>query len=89
MCTRNSPLNHVFHFLRSLAEYIALSSRTTLILRKQDDILSALDVIETGVRIFGYSHDHCIKNLDYSNRLHSFIVQPDDSHLLTEKSELL
>lgn len=61
-----------------------------LILRKQyENILSALEVIETGVRISGNLFNHSTKDLEYSNRLHSFIVQPDDSHSLPEKSELL
>jgi hypothetical protein len=60
-----------------------------LILRKEDDnIRSALEVIEMGVRISDNLFNHSTKDLDYSNRLHSFIVQPDDSHSLREKSEL-
>jgi hypothetical protein len=61
-----------------------------LILRKEYNIIrSALEVIETGVRVSGNPFNHSTKDLDYSNRLHSIMVQPDDSHSLREKSELL
>lgn len=61
-----------------------------LILRKEyDNICSALEVIGTGVRISGNPFNHITKDLAYSNRLPSFIVQPDDSHSLRGKSELL
>ncbi|MGH9989669.1 MAG: hypothetical protein ACREAS_04450, partial [Nitrososphaera sp.] len=46
-----------------------------LMLRRKYNIYSALDMIETWISISGYSYTHNTDDLDYSNRLHSFIVQ--------------
>lgn len=63
--------------IRSLAKNLTLSSNKNflLMLRKKLDILSALDLIETWIRISGYAYNHSVKDLDYSSRLHSFIIQ--------------
>ena len=63
--------------LKSLARYIALSSNKDLLLmlRKKYNIYSALDMIETWISISGYSYNHDTEDLDYSNGVHSFIVQ--------------
>jgi predicted DNA-binding ribbon-helix-helix protein len=61
----------------SLAKHVALSSNKdfVLMLRRKYNIYSALDMIEGWVRASGYSYSHNLEDLDYSNRLHSFIIQ--------------
>jgi predicted DNA-binding ribbon-helix-helix protein len=61
----------------SLAKHVALSSNKNflLMLRRKYNIHSALDMIETWISTSGYSYNHNLEDLDYSNRLHSFIVQ--------------
>jgi predicted DNA-binding ribbon-helix-helix protein len=63
--------------IKSLAKHVASSSNKDflLMLRRKYNIYSALDMIETWISISGYSYTHNIEDLDYSNRLHSFIVQ--------------
>jgi predicted HicB family RNase H-like nuclease len=63
--------------IKSLAKHVASSSNKDflLMLRRKYNIYSALDMIETWISISGYSYTHDIEDLDYSNRLHSFIVQ--------------
>jgi predicted DNA-binding ribbon-helix-helix protein len=63
--------------IRSLARYVALSSDKDflLMLRRNYNIHSALDMFETWISISGYPYNHHVEDLDYSNRLHSFIVQ--------------
>jgi predicted DNA-binding ribbon-helix-helix protein len=63
--------------IRSLARHVALSSDKDflLMLRRNYNIHSALDMFETWISISGYSYTHHMEDLDYSNRLHSFIVQ--------------
>ena len=63
--------------IKLLASQVAFSSNKDflLMLRRKYNIYSALDMIETWISISGYSYTHNIEDLDYSNRLHSFIVQ--------------
>jgi predicted DNA-binding ribbon-helix-helix protein len=63
--------------IKLLARYIALSSNKDflLMLRRKYNIYTALDMIETWISISGYSYTHNTDDLDYSDRLHSFIVQ--------------
>jgi hypothetical protein len=63
--------------IKLLARYIALSTNKDflLMLRRRYNIFSALDMIETWLSISGYSYNHNTEDLDYSNRLHSFVVQ--------------
>jgi hypothetical protein len=63
--------------IKSLAKHVALSSNKDfiLMLRRKYNIHSALDMIETWISASGYSYTHNLEDLDYSNRLHSFIVQ--------------
>ena len=63
--------------IRSLARHVALSSNRDflLMLRRKNNIHSALDMFETWISISGYSYTHNMEDLDYSNRLHSFFVQ--------------
>jgi hypothetical protein len=63
--------------IKLLAKYVALSSNKDflLMLRRKYNIHSALDMIETWVNASGYSYSHNTEELDYSNKLHSFIVQ--------------
>jgi predicted DNA-binding ribbon-helix-helix protein len=63
--------------IKLLAKYVAFSSNKDflLMLRRKYNIHSALDMIETWVNASGYSYSHNTEDLDYSNRLHSFIVQ--------------
>jgi hypothetical protein len=55
------------------------------ILQQQHDTESPILFFKSILRHFWLSFNHSTKDLDYSNRLHSFIVQPDDSHSLPEK----
>src|ERR671923_717220 len=63
--------------IKSLGRHVALSSNKDflLMLRRKYNIHSALDMIETWISISGYSYNHNMEDLDYSSRLHSFIVQ--------------
>jgi predicted DNA-binding ribbon-helix-helix protein len=63
--------------IKTLAKYVAFSSNKDflLMLRRKYNIHSALDMIETWVSASGYPYSHNTEDLDYSNRLHSFIVQ--------------
>jgi predicted DNA-binding ribbon-helix-helix protein len=65
--------------IRLIARYVAESSNKDfiLMLRRKYNIHSALDVIETWVRISGYSYTHNIEVLDYSNRAHTFLIHHD------------
>jgi predicted DNA-binding ribbon-helix-helix protein len=65
--------------IRLIARYVAESSNKDfiLMLRMKYNIHSALDVIETWVRISGYSYTHNIEDLDYSNRAHTFLIHHD------------
>lgn len=65
--------------IKSLASYVARSSNKDfiLMLRGKYNIHSALDIIETWIRISGYSYTHNIENLDYSNRAHTFVIHHD------------
>jgi predicted DNA-binding ribbon-helix-helix protein len=65
--------------IKSLASYVARSSNKDfiLMLRGKYNIHSALDIVETWVRISGYSYTHNIENLDYSNRAHRFVIHHD------------
>ena len=63
--------------IKLLASHVAFCSNKDflLMLRRKYNIYSALDMIETWISISGYSYTHNTDDLDYSNRLHSFIVQ--------------
>jgi predicted DNA-binding ribbon-helix-helix protein len=63
--------------IKSLARHVALSSNKDfiLMLRSKYDIYSALDIIETWIRISGYSYSHNTRRLNYSDMLHYFILQ--------------
>jgi len=63
--------------IKLLARYVALSSNKDfiLMLRSKYNIHSALDIIETWIRISGYSYTHNIRRLNYTNMLHYFILQ--------------
>jgi predicted DNA-binding ribbon-helix-helix protein len=63
--------------IKSLARQIAFCSNKDflLMLRRKYNIYSALDMIETWISISGYSYNHNLEDLNYSNRVHSFIVQ--------------
>ena len=63
--------------IKLLASHVASCSNKDflLMLRRKYNIYSALDMIETWISISGYSYTHNTDDLDYSNRLHSFIVQ--------------
>jgi hypothetical protein len=64
--------------IKSLARHVAKSSNKDfiLMLRREYNIHSALDIIETWVRTSGYSYTHNVKELDYSSiMLHIFIIQ--------------
>jgi predicted DNA-binding ribbon-helix-helix protein len=63
--------------IKLLAKYVAFSSNKDflLMLRRKYNIHSALDMIETWVSASGYSYSHNTDDLDYSKRLHTFIVQ--------------
>jgi hypothetical protein len=65
--------------IRLLARYVAESSNKDfiLMLRRKYNIHSALDVIDTWVRISGYSYTHNIEDLDYSIRSHRFVIHHD------------
>ena len=61
--------------IKLLASHVAFCSNKDflLMLRRKYNIYSALDMIETWISISGYSYTHNVEDLDYSNRLHSFI----------------
>jgi hypothetical protein len=63
--------------IKLLASHVAFCSNKDflLMLRRKYNIYSALDMIETWISISGYSYTHNVEDLDYSNRLHSFIIQ--------------
>jgi predicted DNA-binding ribbon-helix-helix protein len=63
--------------IKSIAKHVALSSNKDflLILRRKYNIHSTLDMIETWIGISGYLYTHNTEDLNYSNRLHSFIIQ--------------
>ena len=63
--------------IKLLARNVAHSSNKdfVLMLRRRYNIHSALDMIEGWIHASGYSYNHNLEDLDYSNRLHSFIVQ--------------
>jgi predicted DNA binding CopG/RHH family protein len=63
--------------VKSLAKHVALSSNKDFIrmLRRKYNIHSALDMIETWIRVSGYQYTHNLEDLDYSNKIYSFIVQ--------------
>jgi predicted DNA-binding ribbon-helix-helix protein len=63
--------------IKSLAKHVAVSSNKDffLMLRRKYNIHSVLDMIETWISMSGYSYSHNMEDLDYSNRLHFFIVQ--------------
>jgi predicted DNA-binding ribbon-helix-helix protein len=63
--------------IKSLARHVAISSNKDfiLMLRRKYNIHSALDIIETWIRISGYSYTHNVRRLNYSNMLHHFIIQ--------------
>jgi predicted DNA-binding ribbon-helix-helix protein len=63
--------------IKLLAKHVAVSSNKDflLMLRRKYNIHSALDMIETWISISGYTYSHNMEDLDYSNRLHFFIVQ--------------
>jgi predicted DNA-binding ribbon-helix-helix protein len=65
--------------IKSLARHISKTSNKDfiLMLRRKYNIHSALDVIETWVRISGYSYTHNTEDLDYSRRLHTLIIHHD------------
>jgi hypothetical protein len=44
-------------------------------LRRKYNIHSALDMIETWLRVSGYPYTRNLEDLDYSSKLYSFIVQ--------------
>lgn len=62
--------------IESLARYVAKSTNRDfiLMLRRKYNIHSALDIIETWIRITGYSYTHNIEDLNYSNRAHIFVI---------------
>ena len=63
--------------IKSLAQHVALSSNKDfiLMLRRKYNIHSALDMIETWIHVSGYPYTRNLEDLDYSNKLYSFIVQ--------------
>jgi hypothetical protein len=63
--------------MKSLAEHIAKISNKDfiLMLRRQYNIHSVLDSIETWVRISGYPYTHNTKDLDYDSMSHLFVIQ--------------
>lgn len=63
--------------IKSLAKHVALSSNKDfiLMLRRKYNIHSVLDMIETWIHVSGYPYTHNLEDLDYSNKLYSFIVQ--------------
>jgi hypothetical protein len=62
--------------IKSLARYVAKSTNRDfiLMLRRKCNIHSALDIIETWIRITGYSYTHNTEDLNYSKRMHMFVV---------------
>ncbi len=62
--------------IKSIAKHVALSSNRDflLMLRRKYNIHSTLDMIETWIGISGYLYTHSTEDLNYSNRLHSFII---------------
>jgi predicted HicB family RNase H-like nuclease len=63
--------------IKSLAQHVALYSNKDfiLMLRRKYNIHSALDMIETWLRVSGYPYTRNLEDLDYSSKLYSFIVQ--------------
>jgi predicted DNA-binding ribbon-helix-helix protein len=63
--------------IKSIARHVALSSNKDfiLMLRSKYNIYSALDIIETWIRISGYSYSHNRRRLNFSDMLHYFILQ--------------
>jgi predicted HicB family RNase H-like nuclease len=63
--------------IESLAKHVPLSSNKDfiLMLRRKYNIHSALDLIETWIRVSGYPYTHNLEYLDYSHKLYSFILQ--------------
>lgn len=63
--------------IKSIARHVALSSNKDfiLMLRRKYNIHSTLDMIETWIGISGYLYTHNTEDLNYSNSLHSFIIQ--------------
>lgn len=70
---------HTDEEIRNLARYIANTSNKdfVLLLRSKYNIHSALDVIETWIKISGYPHTHNIDERGYSHAVHSFVIQHD------------
>jgi predicted DNA-binding ribbon-helix-helix protein len=61
--------------IKSIAKYVALSSKDFLLVLESDyNTRSALVMIETWMSISGFSYTHDTKDLDYSHRLHAFIL---------------
>ena len=61
--------------IKELARHVAVSSKDfILMLEANYNIHSALDMVETWMSTSGLSYTHNTKDLDYSNRLHSFIL---------------
>ena len=62
--------------IRSLAGYVAKNSNKDfiLMLRRKYNIHSVLSIIDTWIRISGYSYNHNIEDIDYSNRVHMFVI---------------
>ena len=62
--------------IKSLAKYVAKSTNRDfiLMLRRKYNIQSALDIIDTWIRVTGYSYTHNIEDLNYSNQAHRFVV---------------
>jgi predicted DNA-binding ribbon-helix-helix protein len=71
--------SHTDEEIRDLARYIASTSNKdfVLLLRNRYNIHSALDVIETWVKISGYPHTHNVNERGYSHVVHSFVIQHD------------
>ena len=71
--------------ISSIVEYIAKTSNKDFImmLRNQYNIESALDLIETWIRISGYPYRHEVDNINtnnnnsYTTTVHSYIIQHD------------
>ena len=61
--------------IRSIAKHVSLYSKDfILMLESNYNTRSALDMIDTWMSISGFSYTHDTKDLDYSNRLHAFIL---------------
>lgn len=70
---------HTDEEIIDLARHIASTSNKdfVLLLRSRYNIHSALDVIETWIKISGYPHTHNVNERSYSHTVHSFVVQHD------------